>query len=193
MNLEDLRPIEGCEGYYVDKNGNIVSIKIRNLKGSLTQDGYRQYHISNKGEDKYIIGHVAVARAFLENPNNYPIVNHKDGNKQNNSMDNLEWCNYSYNSYHSCHVLGNKPPITCEKPVICIDTLNNNKTFYFRSMSECGRFFNVDYGSIYNKIIGKSKNPTMRNTKLKGLFFKFADSVESETTIENTSNNDGSK
>lgn len=182
MDLKNYKQIDNSE-YYVDKDGNIVSIKIRKLNGSITEDGYKQYHISNKGVDKYIMGHIAVAKAYIPNPENYPIVNHKDGNKLNNNIDNLEWCDYQYNSLHSVYILGNKPPITNEKPVICIDTLNDNKQIKFQSLSDCARYYGVHYSTIKNKIIGRLKNPTNRNTKLKGLYFKFDDSVEGQTTI----------
>lgn len=178
MDLKDFKPIEGLDDYYVDKDGNIVSIKIKVLKGSINEDGYRQYHISQNGKDKYITGHVAVAKAFLSNPNNLPVVNHKDGVKTNNKLKNLEWSTYSYNSYHSCHILGNKPPITCEKPIIAIDTVTG-EILEFNSISEGSRYYNVDPVSIANKIKGKSQNPSMRKSKLKGIFFKFKESVES--------------
>jgi hypothetical protein len=45
--------------------------------------------------------HRLIAEAFIENPNNYPFVNHIDGNKKNNNLNNLEWCTQSQNCLHS--------------------------------------------------------------------------------------------
>lgn len=60
-------------------------------------DGYRTVNI--EGLNKYV--HRLVAEAFLPNPQNLPCVNHKDENKSNNSVNNLEWCDYSYNARYS--------------------------------------------------------------------------------------------
>ena len=65
---------------------------------------YRQKHIDENGiERQYrtFFVHRLVAMCFLDNPNNYPVVNHKDGNKQNNHYTNLEWCTVRYNNLHA--------------------------------------------------------------------------------------------
>lgn len=67
-----------------------------------TKFGYYsvRVNIGNKSNKKTIILHRAVARAFIENKENFPVVNHIDGNKANNNVDNLEWCTYSHNELH---------------------------------------------------------------------------------------------
>ena len=88
--------------YSVDTDGNVISHKRECLfrkpqkcykyerVGLVNEEGIRLYRV-----------HRLVALAFIPNPNNLPCVNHKDGNKLNNSVENLEWCNYSENTLHS--------------------------------------------------------------------------------------------
>ncbi len=84
--------------YEVSNHGNIRNAITKNiLQGTVTEKGYRKYaHM--KGA-KY--GHRIVAMAFLSNPKNLPEVNHKDFNRLNNFMQNLEWCDRTYNVRYS--------------------------------------------------------------------------------------------
>ena len=63
--------------------------------------GYLQVQIMRKGKRYTRYVHRLVAECFLPNPNGLPEINHIDGNKANNSVENLEWCNHSDNMYHS--------------------------------------------------------------------------------------------
>ena len=96
--------------YEVSSNGRMKSYKRykegKILKLSKYSNGYLFVKLSpmntHRGEYKKAYSvHRLVAETFIPNPNNYPCVNHKDGNKQNNNVDNLEWCTYSYNTKHA--------------------------------------------------------------------------------------------
>ena len=104
---EEWRDIKGYEGLYQVSNlGNVRSlhwyggdtIKNRALVNHTT--GYLMVSLSNKKKCKPFLVHRLVAEAFIPNPNNYGFVNHKDENKQNNCVDNLEWCTKSYNAIY---------------------------------------------------------------------------------------------
>ena len=101
------KDIPGYEGLYqVNQWGEIYSLyTYKKLKWSLHKDGYKQYNLS-KNKKKYIMmAHRAVALAFIPNPNNLPVINHKDENKLNCYVDNLEWATYQYNAiYNDAHI-----------------------------------------------------------------------------------------
>ena len=98
--MEIWKEIEGYEALYEVSNlGNVKSLK-RNKIRKLSKDRYGYLFIAlskNDVKKQYKI-HRLVAQAFIENPNNYEEVNHKDEDKTNNKVENLEWCNHKYNA-----------------------------------------------------------------------------------------------
>lgn len=102
------KDIEGYEGIYMVSNlGRIKSLprscpglnanKEIILKQSEDKNGYLLVGLHKNGKSKTVRVSRIVAKAFIPNPNEYPEVNHKDENHQNNRVDNLEWCTTQYN------------------------------------------------------------------------------------------------
>lgn len=98
------KPIPNYENYLVDENGNIFSKNInRLLKQYENEKGYMYVRLSKNDIQKKWFIHRCVACTFISNPNNLPQVNHKDENKKNNNVNNLEWCTNTYNqNYGKC-------------------------------------------------------------------------------------------
>ena len=95
-------PIKGYEGLYeVSDKGMVKSIgygKERILSPGKLQNGYLRVNLCKNGEKKNLLVHRLVAQAFIPNPDNLPQVNHRDEDKTNNSVQNLEWCDRKYNN-----------------------------------------------------------------------------------------------
>lgn len=142
------------------------------MNGKIDKDGYREYHLKICGKSIHRRGHRLIAETFLENPNNYPIINHKNGIKDDNRVENIEWCSYSYNSIHSCRVLGNKPIRYGDKKVSSFN-ISTLEYLEFNSISSCARYYGVCFSAVSHKILGNSKQPVKQNTKLKNLIFKY--------------------
>ena len=114
------KDIEGYEGLYqVSNKGRVKSLK-RTIKTNNKNHPYNTLSerlLKLNGGDRYVLvilckdGHTSaksvhrlVAQAFIPNPNNYPIINHKDCNGRNNDVRNLEWCTYKYNNEYNGRV-----------------------------------------------------------------------------------------
>ena len=115
---EEWRDIEGFEGkYMVSNTGKVKSLERtvwcglnggccrtvseKILKAKINSDGYLQVVLYKEGIKKTYKIHRLVAESFLPNPNNLPCINHKDENKENNIVSNLEWCSVSYNNTYN--------------------------------------------------------------------------------------------
>lgn len=116
MTKEIWRDIQNYEGLYQVSNlGRVKSLNRvsyrqdgtpLNIKGKimrLSKNTYLYARLQKDGENKHLAVHRLVAEAFIPNPNQHPCVNHKDYNPLNNSIDNLEWCTYSYNNNYGEH------------------------------------------------------------------------------------------
>lgn len=97
--------LKGYSSYYITPCGKVYSTtatKLRLLKPGVKRAGYRFVGLTNDlNERKYEMVHRLVANQFIPNPENKPTVNHKNGNKSDNHVQNLEWCTFSENSIHA--------------------------------------------------------------------------------------------
>ena len=141
------KPIKGYEGLYEVSNwGRVKSLKFgkeRILKPSI-RHGYYFVGLSKNGIVKTYQVHRLVAEAFIDNPNNYKEVNHKDENKLNNSVENLEWCDRLYNVRYGTGI--ERRSKTQSKPVLQYD-LEGNLIREWKSVTECG-MNGYNYGNV---------------------------------------------
>ena len=124
--------------YEVDSTGAVFSnarTKRVELVGKVTKHGYRLLLLTVNHKRLYKMVHRIVAEAFFPNPNNYPEVNHKDGNKLNNAVSNLEWCTSSQNQKHAVDAGLHKTKINME--------VANQIRFASGSYSQIAKQFNV--------------------------------------------------
>ena len=154
MATAELKEIPGFPGYFVSSNWNVYGRKKKAPLSPSVVAGY--YRVSLVSPDGKVINHHIhrlVAKAFVDNPDNLPHVNHKDENKLNNHADNLEWCTPSYNNAY-----GTKGDRTsqsqmnradCSKAVIQYD-LKGNYIAEYPSVSEAQRQTGISRTCIGN-------------------------------------------
>ena len=119
------KAIVGFPDYIIFDDGRVYS-KITNkfLKQSYS-GGYLTVELfSERGKSRRILVHRLVAMAFIPNPYNYPQVNHKDENKTNNNVDNLEWCTAKYNMNYGTGKARRRASTDYSNPVFRISALN---------------------------------------------------------------------
>lgn len=155
--------LPGYEGLYrISNMGNIMSLPRKGTKGGLMvgvvhPKGYRQVSLRKDGKQFTEKVHRLVALAFIPNPNNSPQVNHKDENKLNNRVDNLEWCDNTYNHEYGTRTL------RTGRPVRCVET-----GVVYPGSAWAARELNVDQSTITKCC----KNP---NRGTNGLHWEYVD------------------
>ena len=170
MKEEIWRPIKGYETYYeVSNYGNVRSLdrivvysdgrkrlwKRRIIKPVKDKDGYLLCSLCKNGQNKTVKIHRLVAEEFITNPNNLPVINHKDENKDNNYAGNLEWCDGKYNANYGTR---NKRIVeTQSKPVLQIDLETNQIVAEYPSTAEASRQLKISHSGISMCCNGKLK------------------------------------
>lgn len=170
MTRENWKPIKGYEGLYeVSNTGQIRSLDRNNgkrkgkmLKRTIGSNGYLRITLCKNSIPVTKEVHRFVAETFLPNPDNLPCVNHKDENKMNNNVNNLEWCTREYNSSYGTKT--ERELITKGiKPFVCIETGTT-----YTNQHQCARELGIDQSSI-------SKVLKCEYTHTSGYHFKYLD------------------
>ena len=172
MTKEIWKSVPGYEGYYEASTlGNIKSVtrEVNNsvgtfikpsviLKPSMQNNGYYRVVLTKDKKHKYMLVHRIVALTFIDNPLNKPIVNHKDEDKHNNCVDNLEWFtkkeNNNYNNRQYKIAAKNKSngvyeqnAIKNRKPVLAVPVDPSKETITLKSVTD-----GKNYGFITSEI-----------------------------------------
>lgn len=140
--------------YEVNELGEVRTISTGHIKSQKTDRyGYKVVCLSiDRKHKKYATVHRLVAQAFIPNPDNLPQVNHKDENKINNNVENLEWCDAKYNTNYGT---GKTRSIAGRcKPVI---VRRGDEERIFPSLKDTAKALGVSKVCIYDTIVGKQK------------------------------------
>lgn len=124
--------------YQISNFGKIRNVKTnRLLKPFKNTNGYYQINLWSKNKRKHILIHKLVAETFIPNPSKLPFINHKNENKLDNKVDNLEWCTAKYNCNYGTR------NARLSRPVICIEL--NKK---YKSIQEASQELNIQKAHI---------------------------------------------
>lgn len=156
--MELWKDIVGYEGVYqVSNMGRVRSLPVKSatkyfsgkVLTTFTDNlGYKAVNLSRK---TYKV-HRLVANAFIENPNGYPQVNHKDENKANNCVDNLEWCTAKYNNNYGSR--NQRISQNAGRRIVQYDLLGNEVKRWC-SIAQASRHYGVAKASIYGCCAGR--------------------------------------
>lgn len=128
--------------YKVSNYGKVINKNGKGLTTKVSGDGYVHTSITDYGGKRIHGMHRVVATVFLPNPNNLPEVNHVDGKKENNKVDNLEWITKEGNQKHEAKFLrkrggeNNYQSILTEKEILTIYDLCKNSTMKYKDMAK---------------------------------------------------------
>lgn len=148
--------VVGYNKYLVSSYGRIKNLDYKRsgkdmmLSPGKIRNGYLVVVLSQNAVRKTCLLHRLIAEAFIPNPNHLPQVNHKDGNKTNNYISNLEWVTRKENVRHSFDCLGRVSPSgkSCSSSKPVVQYLNGIEISEYSSIREAHRLTNIPSGNI---------------------------------------------
>lgn len=183
--MEVWKAIDGTNGFIEVSNEGRVRSWLRGspnvLKTQPDKKGYHRIRVTIEREKVSYKVHREVARAFISNPKGLPQVNHKDGNKDNNAVSNLEWVTNIENAHHAMdHGLWDNvfeaSQRSNEAKKRAVLATRGSESIWFKSICEAQKHF--DSRHICDVLKGKRQH-------VKGWSFKYAEGVMPNADIDN--------
>ena len=143
--------IRTVDRYVKSKGGSKRLVKGHVLKQCATRGGYLRVYVRVNGKFTSLSVHRIIASCFLPNPDNLPEVNHKDNNRKNNTVSNLEWCTREYNIAYR-----EKYGTALNRPVFAVN-LKTGEVSRFESQREAARQLGVNQGNVNDVLKGRLK------------------------------------
>jgi hypothetical protein len=136
-------------------------------EGRTSCRGYVQTKLTKNGVTKTATIHRLVALAFVDNPESKKDVNHRDGNKTNNIVDNLEWTTEEENVMHGHRTGINPNSVTGRNKVIEVFNYNTRKKCFHKTIKECSEEHNINYQVLRDHLAGKHRKRSHKHLRIK--------------------------
>lgn len=169
--MEEWKDIDGHAGYQISSEGKARSFHSKGhgitdkphlLKTDYNSNGYERVCLGSKYRG-FI--HKLVAQAFIQNPNNYPIVRHRDDNRKNNAAENLMWGTQADNiqdcikhgRFHSNIKIAKKAALEKQRKKVIATSLDTGESMEFSSLCEAANALGLNSGNISNVLTGRQR------------------------------------
>ena len=163
------KEIQDFPGYTITDDGKVISYKFKEpriMKTWYQKSGYENIKLCKNNQTYHFLIHRLVAEAFIPNPNNLPEVNHKNKNRADNRVENLEWCDRISNLYDSYSTMS---PVRNFRKCCLFKEDTNEIIETFQSITAAARYASEKFGC--------SKSGMERNHKSKGYKIEYLESV----------------
>ena len=173
LDCEEWRPVKGYNGLYeVSNYGRVKRLPYNSrgktkgrkrvfvrhydggiLKGSVCKNGYRRVTLTKNGKNKFYHIHSIVAQAFILNSKHLPCINHKNEDKTDNRVENLEYCSFKYNNeYNGCKERARRTRISKIGRPCRATNIKDGSVREFPSLSEAWRKLGISRSGIYSAV-----------------------------------------